>query len=122
MNNPTHKDQVSPLRTQHGEIVYEMIGSTAEHGGVKQHSLAHIVIPTGKASLEHYHKISEETYYILRGSARMVLGGQVFSAAPSQVILIKPGQRHQIFNAGEEDLEFLAICAPAWRPEDSYNN
>jgi len=122
MNNPTHKDQIPPLRSPHGEIVYEMIGRAVEHGGVILHSLAHIVIPAGKASLKHYHKIGEETYYILRGNARMVLDGQAFSSAPYQAILIKPGQWHQIFNAGEEDLEFLAICAPAWQSEDSYHD
>lgn len=27
---------------------------------------------------------------------------------------------HQIFNDGEDDLEFLAISAPAWIPGDSF--
>ena len=26
---------------------------------------------------------------------------------------------HQIFNAGADTLRFLAICAPAWTPDNS---
>jgi mannose-6-phosphate isomerase-like protein (cupin superfamily) len=119
--NPTYeKSRTTPLHSPHGEIVYEMVGRASEHGGATQHSLAHIVIPPGKASLLHYHKICEETYYLLKGQARMVLDGQEFSASPGEAILVLPQQRHQIFNAGDSDLEFLAICAPAWYPEDSY--
>lgn len=121
MDYPTSKDKVSnPLFSQHGEVVYEMIGRPVEHGGAQQHSLAHIVIPPGKASLLHYHQVCEETYYLLRGRARMHLDEQVFEMSPGQAVVILPGQRHQIFNDLDEDLEFLAICAPAWYPKDSF--
>jgi mannose-6-phosphate isomerase-like protein (cupin superfamily) len=114
------KSHTSPLQSPHGEIVYELTGRAPEHGGATAHSLAHIVIPPGKASLLHYHKICEETYYLLQGQARMVLDGQTFTASPGEAILILPSQRHQIFNDGATDLEFLAICAPAWHPDDSF--
>ena len=120
MNNPTRKDLTTPLHAPHGETVYELIGRPAEHGGATAHSLAHIVLPPGKASLLHHHQVCEETYYILAGQARLFLDGQTFSAASGEAILILPRQRHQIFNAGEGDLEFLAVCAPAWYPDDSY--
>ena len=119
--NPTYeKSRTTPLHSPHGEIVYELIGRAPEHGSADRHSLAHIVIPPGKASLLHYHKICEETYYLLRGQARMVLDEKTFTANPGEAILVLPQQRHQIFNTGNSDLEFLAICAPAWYPEDSY--
>lgn len=117
----TSKDNVhNPLHSPHGEIVYEMVGRAQDHGGTAQHSLAHIVIPPGKASLAHHHLICEETYYILQGYARMVVDGRMHVISPGQVCLVMPGQVHQIFNAGSEALEFLAVCAPAWYPQDSY--
>ena len=121
MTNPTQKNLTTPLRSSHGEVVYELFGRAAEHGGATRHSLAHIVLSPGKASLRHYHKVSEESYYILRGQGRMVVDWKEHTLTPAQAMLILPGQRHQIFNDGEEELEFLAICAPAWYPEDSYN-
>jgi mannose-6-phosphate isomerase-like protein (cupin superfamily) len=118
---PISRDQIrEPLVSDHGEIVYELVGQAAEHGGAIQHSVAYIVIPTGKSSLAHYHQFSEETYYILKGVARMVIDEDIFSFSPGQACLILPGQTHRIFNTGEGDLEFLAVSAPAWVPGDSY--
>jgi mannose-6-phosphate isomerase-like protein (cupin superfamily) len=115
------KDKVqNPIESSHGEVVYELVGRPDAHGNATQHSLAHIVIPAGKASLLHYHKVCEETYYILQGKARMLLNGQESTLSPGQACLILPHQRHKILNTGDEPLEFLAICAPAWYPEDSY--
>jgi len=114
-------DEIQPPIISHlGEVVYEMIGLPEDHGHTLQHSLAYIVIPPGKSALAHYHRKSEETYYILKGSAKMVIDGQPFPLRPGQACLIHPGEIHQIFSNGEQDLEFLAISAPAWVPEDSF--
>ncbi len=115
------EDITNPITSAHGEIVYELVGRAPDHGGVTRHSLAQIVIPPGKASHVHYHKISEETYYILSGHARLVVDGHDRLITSGQACLIKPGQVHQIFNTGEGDLEFLAVCAPAWYAQDSYD-
>jgi mannose-6-phosphate isomerase-like protein (cupin superfamily) len=109
-----------PIESSHGETVFEMIGLDEKRGGAKLHSLAHIVIAQGKASLAHHHKISEESFYILHGRACMEIDGHSYHLNPGQACLIMPGQTHQIFNDGDQPLEFLAICAPAWYPEDSY--
>lgn len=111
---------LDPIHSPHGEVVYELIGRSVEHGGAQAHSLAHVVIPPGKASLAHRHRVSEESYYILRGQARMVIDERTYALAPGQACLISPGQVHQIFNAGALDLEFLAVCIPPWHPDDSF--
>ena len=47
--------------------------------------------------------------------------GQVeFVLKPGQICLIQPGEVHRVMNKGDEDLEFLAFCVPAWEPEDSF--
>lgn len=119
--HPLSQNQVTdPIVTPHGETVYEMIGRVAHHGGAVQHSLAHIILAEGKAAQAHHHKVCEESYYILKGQARMVIDGQELLLSPGQTCLILPPQVHQLFNTGEGALEFLAVCAPAWYPEDSY--
>lgn len=45
---------VQPAVSPHGEIVRETLGTAA--GGASQHSLAHITLPPGTASLKHYHQ------------------------------------------------------------------
>lgn len=108
------------LETPTGERIYELVGKSPRSGGADLHSLALVVIPPGKASSRHYHKIAEESYYLLKGEARMEIAGETIPLRPGQGLLIEPGEVHRISNPGEEVLEFLAVCAPPWQPEDSY--
>lgn len=115
----TSRARVSPLTSPGGETVFELIGRAAEHGGAR-HSLAHIAIAPGGASTRHYHKVSEETYYILRGAATMAIDDRTLALGPGDTCLIQPGEVHQISNPSRDELEFLAVCAPAWAPDDSF--
>ncbi|MDZ7843589.1 MAG: cupin domain-containing protein [Anaerolineales bacterium] len=108
------------LQTPTGEKIYELVGKSPGTGGADLHSLALVVIPPGKASSRHYHKIAEESYYLLKGEARMEIAGETIHLRPGQGLLIEPGEVHRISNPGKVDLEFLAVCAPPWQPEDSY--
>jgi mannose-6-phosphate isomerase-like protein (cupin superfamily) len=108
---------VEPLRSKHGEVVHELIGNSA--GGTATYSLAEIVIPPGKASLKHYHPVAEESYYILSGTGRMEMDDDTVTLTAGDSVAILPEQVHQIFNAGETDLVLLALCVPAWTPDNS---
>jgi len=114
------KEINKPLTTPQGEIIFELIGKHEQSGGTSKHSLAQVTIPPGKASSLHYHKNSEETYYILEGEGWMRIDQREFSLQPGQACLIEPAEQHQITNRGKTDLKFLAVCAPAWVPEDSF--
>jgi mannose-6-phosphate isomerase-like protein (cupin superfamily) len=111
------KEDCTPFASDHGEVVYELMGNAA--GGTRQHSLAHIELPPGKASLKHFHPEAEESYYILSGAARIVIDGETCLLTPGQAVAITPGMVHQIFNDRPEQLRFLAVCAPAWTPDIS---
>jgi len=112
------KDDLKPFDSEHGETVREFFGKAVGPDGV-QHSLAHIVIAPGKASLKHHHPIAEESYYILSGQARMVIDGEECAMKASDGVVILPKREHQIFNDGEEDLVFIAVCVPPWTPDCS---
>jgi mannose-6-phosphate isomerase-like protein (cupin superfamily) len=110
----------NPIKNPSGEEIYEMIGRLSEVGGTIHHSVVHVVIPPGKSSHAHYHKVSEETYYILKGVGLMIVDTKEFRLEPGQACLIKPFETHQIFNKEEHDLEFLTVSAPAWTHDDSF--
>lgn len=115
------KDMIpAPLQSPSGEVIYELIGQTEQGGKVASHSLAHIHLSPEKSSAAHFHKHSDETYYILAGQAHMLLDGKEYLLCPGQTLLIQPGEVHQISNPGPQDLEFLAVCVPAWTAEDSF--
>jgi mannose-6-phosphate isomerase-like protein (cupin superfamily) len=109
-----------PLLTETGEIIYELIGAATTPEIGSGHSLAKIIIPPGKSSSTHYHKQTDETYYVLKGTGSMTVNGNEFSITAGQACHLTPGDNHSIENRGENDLEFLAVCTPAWVPTDSY--
>jgi mannose-6-phosphate isomerase-like protein (cupin superfamily) len=113
------RDSVTPIDTEHGEVIYELIGRTIGEEPTQRHSVAYVVIPPGKSSLLHRHPAAEESYYILRGQARVLLGNEEASVAPGAAILIPSRTAHQIINVGNEDLEFIAFCVPAWELNNS---
>jgi mannose-6-phosphate isomerase-like protein (cupin superfamily) len=112
-------DNVLPVTTPHGEMIRELTGRTATKGFAPQHSVAHIVLPPGKSSLLHYHPEAEESYYILSGRARLLIGEEEVVMVEGTAVLIPATQPHKISNIGSNDLVFLAICVPAWEPDNS---
>jgi mannose-6-phosphate isomerase-like protein (cupin superfamily) len=108
------KDVVTPLVSQHGEIISELIGRADRSS--QRHSVAFITLPPGKSSRLHYHPVTEESYHILQGQARMRVGDEEAILVPGQSVLIPPQTPHRITSIGDTDLAFLAFCVPAWEP------
>lgn len=114
------KEQITkPFENYTGERIYEMIGSPVELGEAKYHSFGHVVIPPQCMSRLHYHPVAEETYYMLKGQAKMVIDDKTYYFNPGDAVLIQQNEKHQIFSVGDVDLEFLVVCAPAWEPNNS---
>jgi mannose-6-phosphate isomerase-like protein (cupin superfamily) len=109
---------VSPIASAHGEVVYELVGPNLNET-TQRHSVAYVVIPPGKSSLLHYHPEAEESYYILKGIAQIILGEEEDLIGAGESILIPSPKPHKIINTGNEPLEFIAICVPAWEPTNS---
>lgn len=112
------KEDPEALASGHGETVREYFGKAVGPAGVR-HSLARIAIAPGKASLRHFHPAAEESYFVLSGTARMVVDGEESRLGPGDGVFIAPKREHQIINDGGEDLVFVAVCVPPWTPECS---
>jgi mannose-6-phosphate isomerase-like protein (cupin superfamily) len=66
----------------------------------------------------HRLKGTAERYVILSGTGRVEVGDlPPQDVAPNDVVLIPPGYRQRITCTRAEDLVFLAICTPRFRPE-----
>jgi mannose-6-phosphate isomerase-like protein (cupin superfamily) len=109
---------VEPIVSEHGEIIYELVGPNLGET-TQRHSVAHVVIPPGKSSLLHYHPEAEESYHVLKGNAQIILGEEQEALTAGETILIPSPKPHKIINTGKEDLEFIAVCVPAWEPTNS---
>ena len=69
-------------------------------------------VPRGCSEVKHYHKISRQFFYVLKGIATIEIEEKVFKLNPSEGIEVNPGQVHQLRNETEEDLEFLVVSSP----------
>jgi len=101
-----------------GEILQEIFGTNT--GGIENHSLAKVTLPPGKKSVPHYHKISTESYIILSGTAALHIDQQQATLEPGEAVLMSPHELHQISNLTNSDVVFIAVCVPAWQPDDSF--
>ena len=81
-------------------------------------SLAEASLPAGGATQRHYHRRTEEIYFVLEGTGEMELDGTTRDVAPGDAVLIPPGARHQIVALSA--LRFLCCCAPAYSHDDTF--
>jgi len=115
-----NKTSVNPFTTKTGEKIYQLVGRLEKNGDSKGHSLAIVEITPNRSSESHRHGISEESFYFLRGCGEMHLNDQILNVQEGDLIFVKPGDRHQIYNRGDVLLEYLVVTAPAWEPADSF--
>jgi len=108
--------EANPYKTKDGSTIRELMHPQV-HGNVNQ-SLAQAVV-TGR-TVCHYHKLTEELYYIEKGYGVITLDGSKHEMSPGDTVLINPGVHHCIENKGETDLVILCCCAPAYSHEDTF--
>ena len=61
----------------------------------------------------HVHEADSELFYILKGTATYDDGGEVKTVTAGEVTLTPAGTGHSIKNAGDEDVELIALIVYA---------
>jgi mannose-6-phosphate isomerase-like protein (cupin superfamily) len=69
------------------------------------------VLPRGATDKQSPHT-EDEIYYVIRGRAKMRLGGSERSVGPGDVIFVERNLEHRFFDI-VEDLALLVVFAPA---------
>ncbi|MCA9186142.1 MAG: cupin domain-containing protein [Pirellulaceae bacterium] len=110
-------NDVKPFITADGSEIRELLAH--RNSCIRQQSLAEARLPVGASTTPHYHPVTEEIYYILQGTALMMIDGLTRNVSPGDAIAIPPGALHQITNTGQETLKFLCTCAPGYEHEDT---
>ena len=102
-----------------GTILRELLNPLRDGTDLKlQYSIAHASIPGGKASFPHRLTKASEVYYFLEGSGVMHIDGETHEIHSGSLVYVPPNATQHVENTGEEDLTFLCIVEPYWRPED----
>lgn len=111
----SHANQ-APFTTKDGSTIRSLLDRA--NAPVENQSLAEATIPAGGETERHYHRVSEEFYYLLEGRGKMEIDGEIREVGPGDAILIPPGAWHQV--TAIEPLRFLCCCAPPYSHEDTY--
>ncbi len=112
------RDTAEPFTTADGSTIRSLLDRS--NAPVANQSLAEATIEPGEATVRHYHRDSEEIYYLVEGSGEMELDGERAAVSAGDAILIPPGAWHQIRAGAAGPLRLLCACAPAYRHEDTY--
>ena len=105
-----------PFTTKDGSTIRSLLDLS--NAPVQKQSLAEATLPAGGETERHYHKLSEELYYLLDGKGLMEIEGEEREVGPGDAILIPSGAWHQI--KATESLRFLCCCAPPYQHDDTY--
>lgn len=111
-------NEVVPYKTKDGSTIRELMHPQVQ-GNLNQ-SLAQAVVGIAEKTLNHYHKVTEELYYIEKGYGVITLDEIMLEVSPGDTVLIKPGVNHCIENSGETEMLILCCCAPAYSHDDTF--
>jgi mannose-6-phosphate isomerase-like protein (cupin superfamily) len=106
-----------PFITKDNSEIREIL--SPGNSSLENQSLAEARVSPGKATIQHYHIKTEEIYYILQGRAEIIVEGEIKEVVEGDGIVILPGQKHKIWNTGDEDLVFLCCCSPSYGDKDT---
>ena len=104
-----------PFTTKDGSMIRSILDRTNAH--VKNQSLAEAALPAGAHTQRHYHKLTEEFYFISEGSGVMTVDAESSPVGPGDAILIPAGAWHTI--SATSAMRFLCCCAPPYSHDDT---
>jgi mannose-6-phosphate isomerase-like protein (cupin superfamily) len=113
----TNLQNVPSFVTKDGSEIRELLAY--RNSSIRNQSLAEARVHPGGATQEHYHKVTEEIYYITHGEGRMRIEEEVRVVKVGDAVAIPPGKKHKIWNTGSETLRLLCCCAPAYEHDDT---
>lgn len=69
-------------------------------------------VPPNEKEQRHYHRESQQFFYILSGVAHLEISGEVHEIEPGSGVHVPAGVPHQLMNNGMDSLRFLLISQP----------
>lgn len=94
------------------------IVEVSNHDDDPQASIARARVPAGGITRWHRLEGIAERYLVVAGRGRVEVADlPAQEVGPGDVVLIPPGARQRIANAGPDELVFFAVCTPRFRVE-----
>ncbi len=71
------------------------------------------MMPGGASEQLHYHKYSQQFFFILAGTATFEIEGNQIEVSVGEGLQILAGEKHRIINNGKINLEFILCSQPS---------
>ncbi len=110
-------EQVPAFITKDGSEIRELLAY--RNSCIRLQSLAEARLAPGAATMPHFHRQTEEIYFILEGHGIMRVGDEERPIWPGDAIAIPPGTVHQIRASAHDGLRFLCCCTPPYEHDDT---
>lgn len=111
-----HLKSCAEITAGDGTRLRELLHPARDAAGCRC-SIAHARLRVGQRSRLHA-LTSTEIYYILAGKGRMDIDEETRIVKTGDTVVIPAHGRQRIESLGPDELQFLCIVDPPWRPED----
>lgn len=78
--------------------------------------------PSGGHIPPHRHATSVEVYVVRRGECELIVNGERHTLRPGDVILMEPGDVHELINRSEEVFELLVFKTNVGESDTAWEN
>lgn len=98
-----------------------VLASPRETGGaVSRTDIKKLYIEPGKETSSHYHLLAESVFVVLEGRVIAKSGDSCLELEKGDVLLVAPGERHQILNVGSSDALLVETQSPPYAVWDTF--
>lgn len=110
-------DKIKPYITKDKSEIREIFHPT--NSAIKNMSIAEARIKPGESTEYHFHKKSQEIYFILEGTGLMDIEGEKKKVRENDCVFIPARTKHRIKNIGKKTLRILCQSSPAYHHDDT---
>jgi mannose-6-phosphate isomerase-like protein (cupin superfamily) len=119
-NNPTQKEFnreiKKPFTARDGAKIYEL--DSAKDRKRRGVGFAAGFLEPNKKAVKHYHKVSDEIYYVVSGNGTIQLDKEEMDVKKGSLIYVPKGTLHGLNNPEDRDLKILCVSFPEYKEED----
>lgn len=113
-----NRNQTQIIETPHKSEIRPLIDRTTSP--IVNCSLAEEILPVGAAVDRHFHRQTEEIYYLFAGTGEMTIGEETREVKAGDAIFIPRESVHTLKNTGTEPIKLLLVCGPAHDFKDHF--
>jgi len=112
------QEKGEPFLARDGALIFELFRDTGI--SLKNMSMAVGYLAPGQKAIPHWHRFSEEIYYVISGEGKVRIGGIIENIKSGDAIYVPLGAIHALENTDSETMKIMAICSPPYEEGDMF--